>query len=1045
MKAKKFFTLVLLALFAVGASCAWGDETVEINSDNFPDKVFRQFVLDELDDGSGSATEGDGILSDSELQRLQISISRWKYPGIESLEGIKYFTRLQTLYCTGQKLTALNVSGLTSLSTLDCSNNTDMTYLNVSGCTSLRYLDCSGNNIKELDLTGLALGTLNCSNNSEINLTIPTIESIRETGNPANYTGMSVLRIAGTPYASGAELTTKILGSALTQLDCSEIVGGGPTKVDLSEAIYVTNINVSNNPNLKAIEWESGNGMYLANVGNVDISGTGIGAQYTLNTLKAGADGTYLSTFKADSMDYALTEIDFTGFSDLGTISLANNSLASVTLPSEMTYGAELNLSNNKLTSVPATTFDKAYRVNLSGNELTTFVWGADSSLGSFATLDLSGNKLTSATLPDTMEYGKLILASNDFETLPTIPLSLDLLDISYNASIDTMPDVTPNAYDFSLNVSGTKIPLSSVPKSVTWLYANEMANNPTTASFRDFTRLHTLYITKNPSLAHLELISSDSSYLSSSEFFASDNALTSVTVYNAGWLDLSNNNLVSVDLISCDNMYDADMTGQTYPGTLDIPFIDGIWLLSIDNVVGSANAANVRDVVGYDSSNTAITPTQNNYAYKFDKAPVKITYRYMTGGLVNYKDPEGESSTKVEVSMDVTIAANPGSAGGTQPTISPSTYSETLTAGVRMTDAVFTATGDNLRWSWSGSLPTGVTGAVAADNMSYTISGAPEASTAGRSFSYVLTATNTATDEFARATINFTVAGSTVEESTQADIEAMSDTAKDAVTSWKVSGTVTDIAATLETLQNLTTLDLTAATITGGALTLTENSSSSLEYINLAGNTTITDVQIENTTLEVLDLSGSSIEELDTDGCTNLAALNLLNCVSLKTLSCVGNSLLTLDLDRTTMGLTSLTEADYSGQTRYDTLLSTDMDLSSELITGSALEEVAAAWSPNNWENISNLKGYDASGNEIQQTQPYDPTTGTVKFASTPARIEYEYDTGFANSDKKMDVKISSSASEGGVGSSSSGCNSQFASGVFALLMLVPVFWKKS
>ncbi|MBQ9419926.1 MAG: hypothetical protein IJU31_06055, partial [Synergistaceae bacterium] len=226
MKAKKFFALVLLVLSLIGASCALGSTTVAINSTNFPDDVFRKFVLEKLDDGAGSATSGDKILSDSELQRLSISVASYSgYSGIKSLEGIKNFTRLQTLNCSGQKLTALNVSGLTSLSTLYCYNNTDMTYLNVSGCTALRYLDCSGNNIKTLDLTGLGLGTLDCSNNSEINLTIPTIESVRKANNPANYTGMSVLRVAGTPYANGGELTTKILGSALTRLDCSGIVG----------------------------------------------------------------------------------------------------------------------------------------------------------------------------------------------------------------------------------------------------------------------------------------------------------------------------------------------------------------------------------------------------------------------------------------------------------------------------------------------------------------------------------------------------------------------------------------------------------------------------------------------------------------------------------------------------------------------------------------------------------------------------------------------------------------------------------------------------
>ncbi|QKS93028.1 leucine-rich repeat domain-containing protein [Treponema phagedenis] len=74
-------------------------------------------------------------------------------------------TSLQHLYCYYNQLTTLNVSGLTSLEVLECYRNR-LTTLNASGCTSLKRLVCFNNQLTSLAVSDLtSLQWLDCSNN----------------------------------------------------------------------------------------------------------------------------------------------------------------------------------------------------------------------------------------------------------------------------------------------------------------------------------------------------------------------------------------------------------------------------------------------------------------------------------------------------------------------------------------------------------------------------------------------------------------------------------------------------------------------------------------------------------------------------------------------------------------------------------------------------------------------------------------------------------------------------------------------------------------
>ena len=185
---------------------------VEINEKNFPDGIFRNWLLSQ-DYGS------DGVLTKSEIARvtsIDVRLAGGKIEDgdisqngkIQNLQGIEYFAALEVLYCGNNelisldvskntvlkelycwhtnltsldvsknksllilncnysKVTELNVSKNTALTSLSCSQNY-MTTLDMTGCKALTNLDCHQNSLKTLDLTGCtALTSLSCYSNN---------------------------------------------------------------------------------------------------------------------------------------------------------------------------------------------------------------------------------------------------------------------------------------------------------------------------------------------------------------------------------------------------------------------------------------------------------------------------------------------------------------------------------------------------------------------------------------------------------------------------------------------------------------------------------------------------------------------------------------------------------------------------------------------------------------------------------------------------------------------------------------------------------------
>jgi Leucine-rich repeat (LRR) protein len=138
---KKIITYVVISLLTTTAFSQV--KIVEINEQTFPDASFRDCIR-QYD------WNNDKILYDWEIARVTTMKVSSRY--IQSLVGINYFTALETLECSNNKLTSLNISALVNLTTLDCSNN-KIVALNISGLQKIERIDCSYNQITSLDVS----------------------------------------------------------------------------------------------------------------------------------------------------------------------------------------------------------------------------------------------------------------------------------------------------------------------------------------------------------------------------------------------------------------------------------------------------------------------------------------------------------------------------------------------------------------------------------------------------------------------------------------------------------------------------------------------------------------------------------------------------------------------------------------------------------------------------------------------------------------------------------------------------------------------------
>lgn len=336
---------------------------VVINSTNFPDNNFRQYLLSQY-------YGEDGKLSEAELNYIpELHIQN---KGIENLHGIEYFTGLKKLYCSknnlqsldlsannklthvscfGNQLTTINISNCTELEWLQCPSN-KLTALDVSKCNKLNWLDCSYNQLSELDLSeNTALETLECSQNYDLTF--------------LNVSGCAALKTIQCSHCnlSSLDLTQTI---SLTKLNCyyNQLLELNVSNNAALRYLYcgdnsqLTSIDVSKNTNLEELY-----------VGGLKLSELDVTKNTKLTTLSG--QGSTIKSLDL-SKNTLLTSLSW-DYAQLETLNLNNNNALTT-----------LSCSENQITSLDLSNCTQLESLRCDHNQLTSLLLPNSSKLTSF-------------------------------------------------------------------------------------------------------------------------------------------------------------------------------------------------------------------------------------------------------------------------------------------------------------------------------------------------------------------------------------------------------------------------------------------------------------------------------------------------------------------------------------------------------------------------------------------------------------------------------------------------------------------------------------
>ena len=245
---KKLLSILLCLVMVVGLlpTAAFAAGYVEINETNFPDAKFRSFVKENLDKNKDNILDAGEIAAVKKIEANKM--------GIKSLEGVGFFTALETLKCWDNELTGLDLSKNTKLTSLSCSEN-ELTALDVSKNTELTRLYCRSNRLAALDVTqNKNLEELDCESDSL--LSYMKLTKLDVSQNKAlkklNCYGvkMKELNVSGCTAleeldCGGNQLTALDVSknSKLESISCGK---NGLTSLDLDKNKEITYVNLDN-------------------------------------------------------------------------------------------------------------------------------------------------------------------------------------------------------------------------------------------------------------------------------------------------------------------------------------------------------------------------------------------------------------------------------------------------------------------------------------------------------------------------------------------------------------------------------------------------------------------------------------------------------------------------------------------------------------------------------------------------------------------------------------------------------------------------------
>ncbi len=321
-------------------------------------------------------------------------------------------------------LTTLNVSGLTHLETLWCSNT--ISSLNLSGLTSLFDFHCQ-NNISTIDLSGSTnLHIVDLSSNPLTTLNISNLNNLTEL--QLAFTNVSSLNASGLIH-----LTT------LTVQDCPL------TNLNVTGCSALVDLNCSH-AKLSTLSLTGCSSLQTLQCADNKLTSLNLSGLSALKTLICG------NWYDVPGSRNQITSINFTGATSLTSISCEKNLLSTLNL-SGLTNLEYLDCHNNAITTLNLTGLNALVTINCSNNVITVLTLPGTTSLTS---LECYNNQISALTLSGFVNLDRLNVESNLLTSLDLRNLTnLNYMGASNNSMLFCIS--TDNVNTANANPNWTK------------------------------------------------------------------------------------------------------------------------------------------------------------------------------------------------------------------------------------------------------------------------------------------------------------------------------------------------------------------------------------------------------------------------------------------------------------------------------------------------------------------------------------------------------------------------------------------------------------
>ena len=668
---------------------------------NIPDANFKAALVANL----AINTNADGEIQCSEASVYSGAINVDNL-GITDLTGIGTFSQIDTLICTNNLLTSIDVSSnpqltylcfsnnqlttidvslntllveicgqFNQLTSIDVSTNTALKYLylssnqltslDVSNNDALWYLACSINNISSLDVTNCPeLFEINCSNNQISNLDF------------SNNTDMYYV------YCDNNLLTNidLSLDTSLVILNCNN---NNLNYLNLQNGnnLDLTTFNATNNPNLTCVQVDDATFMSNNWAAAIDATATyntfcgcnvnipdanfkaALVADLAINTnadteIQCSEAIAYTGTINVDGLGIN----DLTGIEAFGNITqlfCSNNNLTSLNINSNTlitSFACEVNqitaidLSSNTLLTTIGVTNNQLTSIDLSNNsQLVNFYC----TFNSITSLDFSANPLLELIVAGANPVSSINLTNNPVLKNLTVGeelTSLDLSNLPLLENINSGGSPLLTSLDFSNNPN---------------LMTIECANNGLTS----------LDISGNPNVTSIQV---------------PNNNFSSLNLQNGNNTNFTNVNLLNNPSLNCIQVDDPAFMISNWMGGKDPGAVYSSNCLSCGVLPTPQFSVNTNNITTAPANAIFTNTTANAGLYDFtwqfgDGSAINndnstVNYTYNNNGTFNVSLTLTETTTGcTSTNYDPTNAAQTvvcnvptGNVCGYTPTISP-------------------------------------------------------------------------------------------------------------------------------------------------------------------------------------------------------------------------------------------------------------------------------------------------------------------------------------------------------------------------------------